>query len=83
MNTMNIPSPNTLKSFVDEQVTSGGFSTSADPANELTRKEEDRQQLLSLLLAGMASASASTANSAYFEGLRNRIYEAAKVGAHG
>jgi antitoxin ParD1/3/4 len=59
MNTMNIPTPITFKSFVDEQVTSGGFSTSADPANELTRKEEDRQQLLSLLLAGMAAGSAT------------------------
>jgi antitoxin ParD1/3/4 len=56
---MNIPTPITFKSFVDEQVTSGGFSTSADPANELTRKEEDRQQLLSLLLAGMAAGSAA------------------------
>jgi antitoxin ParD1/3/4 len=78
---MNISLPDTLKSFVDEQVNQGGYGTSSEYVRELIRKDQDRVQLRGLLLAGAASAPAAPADPAYFEGLRNRVRKATKVGA--
>jgi antitoxin ParD1/3/4 len=80
---MNISLPDTLKSFVDEQVNQGSYGTSSEYVRELIRKDQDRLHLRGLLLAGVASAPAAPADSAYFEGLRDRVRKAAKVGARG
>lgn len=77
MSTMNISLPDSLKSFVDEQVSERGFGTSSEYVRELIRKDQDRQQLRGLLLAGAASAPGSPASSAYFESLRDRVRKAA------
>lgn len=45
MSTMNVSLPDALKSFVDEQVASGGYSTSSEYVRELIRKDQDRQRL--------------------------------------
>ena len=42
MSTMNISLPDTLKSFVDDQVKSGGYGTSSEYVRELIRKDQDR-----------------------------------------
>lgn len=73
MTTMNISLPNSLKEFVDEQVNQRGYGTSSECVRELIRKEQDRLQLRSLLLAGPASASTKPVDGAYFEGLRRRV----------
>lgn len=78
---MNISLPDTLKSFVDEQVTERGYGTSSEYVRELIRKDQDRQLLRGLLLAGAASAPAAPVDAAYFEGLRNRVRKGAKAGA--
>jgi antitoxin ParD1/3/4 len=80
---MNISLPDTLKSFVDEQVSQGSYSTSSEYVRELIRKDQDRLHLRGLLLAGAASAPAGPADSAYFEGLRDRVRKAARDGARG
>jgi putative addiction module CopG family antidote len=49
---MNISLPDTLKSFVDEQVSQRGYGTSSEYVRELIRKDQERLQLRSLLLAG-------------------------------
>lgn len=73
MSTMNISLPDSLKSFVDEQVATRGFGTSSEYVRELIRKDLDRQRLRGLLLQGAQSAPASQADEGYFEGLRARI----------
>ena len=73
MSTMNISLPETLKSFVDEQVNSRGFGTSSEYVRELIRKDQERLQLRGLLLAGARSKAAAAADSAYFATLRDRI----------
>lgn len=78
---MNISLPQALKTFVDEQVTQRGYSTSSEYVRELIRKDQDRQQLRNLLLAGAASASAATADDSYFDELRDRVRKAAKPAA--
>ena len=78
MSTMNISLPDTLKSFVDTQVGQGNYGTSSEYVRALIRKDQDRQQLRALLLAGATSAPAALADSAYFDALRNKVSKAAK-----
>lgn len=73
MSTMNISLPDALKSFVDEQVASRGYGTLSEYVRELIRKDQDRQRLRGLLLEGAASAPASPADKAFFDGLRERV----------
>ncbi len=70
MTTINISLPEALKAFVDTQVSNGGYGTASEYVRELIRKDQDRQQLRALLLAGAASAPA---DAAYFEALRDRV----------
>jgi antitoxin ParD1/3/4 len=83
MSTMNISLPDSLKSFVDQQVSERGFGTSSEYVRELIRKDQERQRLRGLLLAGAGSAPGSPANAAYFEGLRDRVRRAAKPASRG
>jgi antitoxin ParD1/3/4 len=55
MSTMNISLPETLKTFVDDQVATGNYVTSSEYIRELIRREQDRQRLRNLLLEGAAS----------------------------
>lgn len=73
MSTMNISLPDSLKAFVDEQVSQRGYGTSSEYVRELIRKDQDRLQLRGLLMAGVASAPAAVADAAYFSGLRQRV----------
>jgi antitoxin ParD1/3/4 len=72
MSTMNISLPDSLKQFVDEQVTRRGYGTSSEYVRELIRKDADRQHLRGLLLEGAASDPAAPADAAYFSALRKR-----------
>ena len=73
MSTMNISLPEALKSFVDRQVRSRGYSSSSEYVRELIRKDQDRQRVRGLLLEGAASRPAGTADSGYFDGLRDGV----------
>jgi len=73
MGTMNISLPDTLKSFVDEQVSERGYGTSSEYVRELIRRDQQRQQLRGLLLAGAQSGVSEPATAAYFDGLRERV----------
>ncbi len=76
MGTMNISLPDTLKSFVDEQVGSRGFGTSSEYVRELIRRDQDRQHLRGLLLEGAASPETEPVDEAYFAELRARVRNA-------
>ena len=80
MSTMNISLPDALKSFADEQVSQRGYGSSSEYVRELIRKDQDRQQLRGLLLAGAATTPAAPADGAYFDALRERVRKAAKAG---
>jgi antitoxin ParD1/3/4 len=80
MSTMNISLPDTLKSFVDEQVNQRGYGTSSEYVRELIRKDQDRLHLRELLLAGAASAPTSAVDAAYFDDLRKKVRQAATPG---
>jgi antitoxin ParD1/3/4 len=78
MSTMNISLPESLKSFVDEQVSSRGYGTSSEYLRELIRKDQERTALRKLLLEGAASVSAKPVDSAYFDNLRERVRRRAR-----
>lgn len=66
---MNISLPESLKSFVDKQVSQAGYATSSEYLRELIRKDKDRLQLRGLLLEGAAAAPTAPADDAYFDSL--------------
>lgn len=68
---MKISLPQTLKSFVDQQVKSRGYNSSSEYVRELIRKDQDRQRLHARLLEGAASPPAVTADANYFGRLRD------------
>ena len=74
---MNISLPDTLKSFVDEQVSQRSYGTSSKYLHELIRKDQDRLQLRNLLRVGAASPPATPADASYFKGLRDRVRKVA------
>lgn len=80
MSTLNISLPESLKTFVDEQVDQRGYGTSSEYVRELIRKDQDRVRLRGVLLAGAASAPAGEAGDAYFDDLRQRVSRTARPG---
>jgi antitoxin ParD1/3/4 len=81
MSTMNISLPESLKAFVDEQVSQRGYGTSSEYVRELIRRDQDRLQLRNLLLAGAASAPSAPVDDAYFDALRDRVRGGGKAGS--
>lgn len=78
MSTMNISLPESLKSFVDEQVAQRGYGTSSEYVRELIRKDADILRLRGLLLKGAASAPAAPVDASYFSTLRERVQKRAR-----
>ena len=71
---MNISLPDSLKSFVDAQVSGGDYTSSSEYVRELLRKEQDRKRLRELLLDGAASPlSENIWNAEYFEKMRQSV----------
>lgn len=70
MSTMNIYLANSLKAFVDAQVSERGYGTSSEYVRELIRADQDRCHLRNRLLAGAESPVGVSADAAYFLSLR-------------
>lgn len=73
---MNVSLPAALKSFVDDQVSTRGYSTSSEDVRELIRKDQSRERLRSLLIEGAASPRAGLFDADYIDSLRARVGEA-------
>ncbi len=73
MTTMNISLPDSLKDFVDHQVSTAGYGTSSEYVRDLIRRDQDRLQLRGLLLDGAQSRPAGFADEDYFTSLRTNI----------
>ena len=78
---MNISLPDTLKSFVDEQVSERGYGTSSEYVRELIRTDQDRLRMRNLLLVGAGSKAAAPADKSYFDSLRERVRSGVKSSA--
>lgn len=73
MGTMNVSLPESLRVFVEEQVLRLGYGTTSEYVRALIRKDQERERLRGLLLAGAASPPAAPADADYFDGLRKSI----------
>lgn len=73
MTTMNVSLPESLRDFVDQQVSRAGYSTSSEYVRELIRRDQERHHLRSLMLDGAASPVVGEPDARYFAGLRQRI----------
>ena len=78
MSTMNISLPQPLKSFVDDQVSTRGYSTSSEYVRALIRKDQGRQSLRTLLLDGGGVATCGHSRRGLLrraprEGLRSQV----------
>ena len=69
---MNISLPDTLRNFVDGQVTERGYGTSSEYVRELIRHDQVRRSMRALLLDGAASPPSGEADAEYFQALRAR-----------
>ena len=72
MTTMNFSLPDSMKLFVDQQVSQGGYGTSSKYLRELIRKEQERSALRDLIMAGASSKPSQEINTDYFNGLRKK-----------
>ncbi|RUP29243.1 MAG: type II toxin-antitoxin system ParD family antitoxin [Curvibacter sp.] len=77
MSTMTISLPDGLKTFVDEQVSQRGYGSHSDYVGELIHKEQERERLRALLLAGVESGPGMPADAAYFDALRDQVLQSA------
>ncbi len=73
MSTMNISLPDSLKAYVDEQVSERGYGTSSEYVRELIRRDQDRRLLRGALLQGASSAPTTATDASYFADLRERV----------
>lgn len=73
MTTMNVSLPDEMKAFVDEQAERGGYGSTSEFIRDLIRREQDRQQLRSLVLDGASSPAGPIADEGYFADLRGRL----------
>lgn len=76
MATINISLPETLKIFVEKQVTEGDFSTTSEYFRHLVREDQRRrarEHLEDLLLQGVNSGVATTVDRSYWGRKRKAI----------
>ena len=83
MRTMNISLPDTLKDFVEEQVSSGNYSSASEYVRELLRAAQDRkasERLAQLLSEGTNSGFGTAVTPEYWQAMRKDV--ASRITAH-
>jgi antitoxin ParD1/3/4 len=81
MPTMNISLPDVLKNFVEEQVSSGKYSSVSEYMRELVRAEQknhEREKIELKLLEGLHSGEPVELSPDMWDGLRRRLRTRAK-----
>lgn len=73
MPTVNISLPDSLKTFVDEQIATRGYASVSEYFRELIRRERDIQQVRELVDEGARSGPGPEAGPAYWEELDQLI----------
>ncbi len=80
---MNVSLPKTLRSFVDERVSSSSYTSASEYVRELIRKDRESRaahdRVEELLLEGFASGPASIWTDADWASMRERVTQ--RVGA--
>jgi antitoxin ParD1/3/4 len=83
MGTMNISLPESLKAFVEAQITEGGYGSASQYVCALIRADQQRQaeeRLEALLLEGLNSGEPSAMTAADWQEIRRQVEE--RLGQH-
>lgn len=78
MDTMNIALPESMKQFVQNQVTQGGYSSVSEYVRELIRTDQKRkaeERIDTLLLEGLDSGEPLAVTPEYWEEKKRRLTE--------
>ena len=78
METMNIALPESMKQFVQEHVSAGGYSSVSEYVRELIRADQKRkveERIDALLLEGLDSGEAVPITKEYWEEKKRRLTE--------
>jgi len=78
MTTVNISVPDSMKTFIDEQVVKGGYSTTSEYIRQLLRQEAERvaqARLETLLLEGLDSGEPIEINDDWWQQKRIQLLE--------
>ncbi len=78
--TMNISLPEALRDFVDEAVSTGGYSSVSEYVRELVRQAKAEKDLEDRLLAALDSADLGAVGPDFFADLKSRAKKAARRG---
>ena len=73
---MNISLPDSMKEFVDLQVSEGGYETASEYVRHLLREERKRrtrEQVDAQLLEGLASGEPVKADERFWRGLKRQV----------
>lgn len=78
METMNIALPESMKEYVQERVSEGGYSSVSEYVRDLIRADQRRkteERVDALLLAGLDSGEPIEVNKEYWEEKKRRLSE--------
>ena len=78
MTTVNISVPDSMKTFIDEQVAKGGYSTTSEYIRQLLRQEAERiaqVRLETFLLEGLDSGEPIEINDDWWQQKRIQLLE--------
>ena len=76
MTTLNISLPESMRAFIDEQITQGGYSTASEYIRDLIRqaqKQAAQEKLDSLLLEGLASGKSIEVTDEWWQEKQERL----------
>ncbi len=85
MDTMNIALPESMKHFVQERVTEGGYSSASEYVRELIRADQKRkveERIDTLLLEGLDSGQPIPVTPEYWEEKKRRLTERLSKAIH-
>jgi antitoxin ParD1/3/4 len=78
MTTLNISLPDSMREYIDETVTQGGYSTASEYIRQLVREDQKRaakERLETLLMEGIESGPTSEMAAADWDELRQRVWQ--------
>lgn len=73
-----MPLPDTMRTFVEQKVAQGGYSTASEYVRQLIREDQKRaaqERLEALLMEGINSGPSKEMTSGDWEELRSRVWQ--------
>jgi len=83
METMNVALPESMKTFVQERVAEGGYSSVSEYVRDLIRADQKRrhdERVEALLLEGLDSGEAVEVNAEFWEARRRKLAARGRAG---